>query len=58
MRIITIGSMSFLITIMDNLIIILLNVVLRTYGGASRGDQLITCAAVVQSFMTIVACPA
>lgn len=57
-RIITIGSMSFLITMMDNLIIILLNVVLRKYGGASRGDQLITCAAVVQSFMTIVACPA
>lgn len=57
-RIITIGSMSFLITLMDNLIIILLNVVLRTYGGASQGDQLITCAAVVQSFMTIVSCPA
>lgn len=57
-RIITIGSMSFLITLMDNLIIILLNVVLRKYGGVSRGDQLITCAAVVQSFMTIVFCPA
>ncbi len=57
-RIVTIGSMSFLITIMDNLIIIFLNVVLRRYGGISRGDQLITCAAVVQSFMTIVACPA
>ncbi|MCM1194025.1 MAG: MATE family efflux transporter [Acetatifactor muris] len=57
-RIITIGSMSFLITLMDNLIIILLNVVLRRYGGVSLGDQLITCAAVVQSFMTVVACPA
>ncbi|MDE6901229.1 MAG: MATE family efflux transporter [Lachnospiraceae bacterium] len=57
-RIITIGSMSFLITLMDNLIIILLNVVLRRFGGASRGDQLITCAAVVQSFLAIVACPA
>lgn len=57
-RIITIGSMSFLITLMDNLIIILLNVVLRTYGKDARGDQLITCAAVVQSFMTIVFCPA
>lgn len=57
-RIITIGSMSFLITILDNLIIILLNVVLRRYGGAGRGDQLITCAAVVQSFLTLVFCPA
>jgi len=57
-RIIVIGSMSFLITLLDNLIIILLNVVLRTYGGASLGDQLITCATVVQSFMTIIFCPA
>lgn len=57
-RIVSIGSMSFLITVMDNLIIILLNVVLRKYGGSARGDQLITCAAVVQSFMTIVFCPA
>jgi len=57
-RIISIGSMSFLITLLDNLIIILLNVSLRTYGGAGRGDQLITCAAVVQSFMTVVSCPA
>lgn len=57
-RIISIGSMSFLITIMDNLIIIFLNVVLRKYGGAELGDRLITCATIVQSFMTIVFCPA
>jgi len=50
--------MFFLITLLDNLIIILLNVVLRIYGGAERGDRLITCATVVQSFMTIVSCPA
>lgn len=57
-RIVTIGSMSFLITILDNLIIILLNIVLRKYGGAAQGDRLITCATVVQSFLTIVFCPA
>ena len=57
-RIVTIGSMSFLITILDNLIIILLNIVLRKYGGAVQGDRLITCATVVQSFLTIVFCPA
>ena len=57
-RIVSIGSMSFLITVLDNLIIIFLNVILRKYGGAARGDQLITCAAVVQSFMTVVFCPA
>ena len=43
-QIISIGSMSFLITILDNLIIILLNMALRRYGGPVRGDQLITCA--------------
>lgn len=57
-RIISIGSMSFLITLLDNLIIILLNIVLRKYGGTVRGDQLIICATVVQSFMTIVSSPA
>ncbi len=57
-RIVAVGSMSFLITLMDNLIVVLLNVVLRRYGGPGRGDELITCAAVVQSFMTIVFCPA
>lgn len=56
-RILAIGSMSFLITILDNLIIILLNTSLRKYGG-DKGDSLITCATVVQSFMAIVACPA
>lgn len=48
--------MSFLITLLDNFIIILLNIVLRQYGG-DRGDALITCATVVQSFLTIVFCP-
>lgn len=57
-RILSVGSMSFLITILDNLIIIFLNVVLRKYGGATLGDQLITCATVIQSFLTIVSCPA
>ncbi|MCD8046151.1 MAG: polysaccharide biosynthesis C-terminal domain-containing protein, partial [Clostridiales bacterium] len=57
-RIVTVGSMSFLITILDNLIIIFLNVVLRRYGGSVYGDQLITCATVIQSFLTIVFCPA
>lgn len=56
-RIIAVGSMSFLITLLDNLIIILLNIVLRRYGGA-QGDAWITCATVVQSFLTIVFCPA
>ncbi len=56
-KILSIGSMSFLITILDNLIIILLNINLRKYGGI-MGDKYIACAAVVQSFMVIVFCPA
>lgn len=56
-RILAIGSMSFLITLLDNLIIILLNIVLRRCGG-DQGDAWITCATVVQSFLTIVFCPA
>lgn len=55
-RIVAVGSMSFLITLLDNLIIILLNIVLRRWGGA-QGDAWITCATVVQSFLTIVFCP-
>lgn len=57
-KILSIGFMSFMITILDNLIIILLNASLRKYGGDMQGDRLITCAAVIQSFMTIVFCPA
>ena len=51
-------GMSFMIAILDNLIIIILNTSLWKYGGDSLGDILITCATVIQSFMTIVACPA
>lgn len=57
-KILSIGSMSFLITILDNLILILLNINLRKYGGDALGDKYIACAAVVQSFMVIVFCPA
>lgn len=58
LRIITIGCMSFFIIFLDNLIIIVLNSMLRKYGGAELGDQYIACAAIVQGFMTIAYCPA
>lgn len=58
LKILSIGFMSFMITILDNLIIILLNASLRKYGGDAKGDVLITCAVVIQSFLTIVFCPA
>lgn len=58
LKILSIGCMSFVITILDNLIIIFLNTSLRKYGGNAQGDTLITCATIIQSFMTIVSCPA
>lgn len=57
-RILQIGMMPFLIMVLDNFIIIFLNASLRYHGGSALGDQYIACAAVVQSFMVIVTCPA
>ena len=44
LRILSIGCMSFMITILDNLIVIFLNTSLRKYGGDSQGYILIICA--------------
>ncbi len=55
-RILLIGIMPFFITLFDNMILILLNVQLRRWGG-DMGDVYIACCAVVQSFMVIVNCP-
>lgn len=57
-RILTIGMMPFLIMLLDNLIIIFLNANLRRHGGVELGDRYIAAAAVVQSFMVLVTCPA
>ncbi|MDE6601071.1 MAG: MATE family efflux transporter [Lachnospiraceae bacterium] len=57
-RILSIGSMSFLITLLDNLIVIFLNIVLQKYSAPGMGDRYIACAAVIQSFMLIVGLPA
>lgn len=56
-KILSIGSMPFLIVVLDNMLIILLNAMLRKYGGA-LGDQYISYAAVVQSVMVVAICPA
>jgi len=41
----------------DNILIITMNMVLQAYGGAGRGDMLVTCATIMQSFMLIVTMP-
>ncbi len=55
-RILSIGFMSFLITFMDNMILILMNMSLRKYGG-DMGDSYIASAAIIQSFMALINCP-
>lgn len=42
---------------MDNVMIITMNAILQKYGGAERGDLLITCATIAQSFMLVVTMP-
>lgn len=56
-NIVTIGIMSFLITLLDNMILIILNMQLRRYGGDAMGDTFIACAAIVQSFMVLINSP-
>ncbi len=56
-RIVQVGIMPFLITLLDNGVVIILNASLRQYGG-DMGTTYITCAAVIQSILTIVSCPA
>lgn len=57
-RILQIGMMPFFIMVLDNFIIIFLNASLRYHGGGRLGDTYIACAAIVQSFMVLVTCPA
>ena len=56
-RILLMGLTPFLIVAADNIMIIVMNAVLQHYGGAERGDMLITCATIVQSFMLLVTMP-
>lgn len=56
-RIILIGLTPFLIIAVDNVMIIVMNMVLQSYGGPEKGDRLITGATIAQSFMLIVTMP-
>lgn len=58
LHIVSIGIMSFLITLLDNGILMLMNVSLRHYGGEAAGTLWITCLTVVQCFLTLVFLPA
>ena len=55
--VVKLGLTPFIIYALDNVMIIAMNAVLQRYGGAERGDLLITCATIAQSFMLIVTMP-
>lgn len=55
-RVLTLGFTPFIIIAFDNILIILLNAILQKYGGV-RGDMLLTCGTIVQSFMLLVTMP-
>ena len=56
-RVLVMGFTPFLIVAVDNVMIIAMNAVLQHYGGAARGDALVTCATIAQSFMLVVTMP-
>lgn len=56
-RVLTLGLAPFSIIAVDNAMIIAMNAVLQRYGGAARGDALVTCATIAQSFMLVVTMP-
>lgn len=56
-RVLLLGLTPFLIIAVDNVMIISMNAVLQRYGGAGRGDMLVTCNTIVQSFMLVVTMP-
>ena len=56
-RVLVQGLTPFLIIAVDNVMIIAMNAVLQRYGGAARGDLLVTCNTIVQSFMLVITMP-
>ena len=56
-RVLQIGMTPFTIIAFDNILIISLNMVIQKHGGAQRGDMLLTCMTIVQSFMLMVTMP-
>lgn len=57
MRIARFGISPFLIIASDSVILIVLNATLQRYGGPLRGDFLVTCATIVQSYFLLITMP-
>ena len=56
-RVVTFGLSPFLIIATDSVLLILLNTLLQRYGGPGEGDTLVTCAAIVQSYLLLITMP-
>lgn len=56
-RVLSLGLSPFLTYALDSVILIILNSNLQRCGGPGEGDILITCAAIVQSYMLLIAMP-
>ena len=52
-----VGLTPFLIIAFDNVMLIALNAMITKYGGGQRGDMLLTCNTILQSFMLIITMP-
>lgn len=56
-KVLLIGLTPFVIIALDNVMIISLNAQIQRFGGAERGDMLLTCNTILQSFMLVVTMP-
>ncbi|MEG2700846.1 MAG: MATE family efflux transporter, partial [Hungatella sp.] len=56
-QILLLGLSPFIIIALDNVLIITMNTVLQHYGGPERGDMMVTCGTIMQSFMLMVTMP-
>lgn len=56
-KVLFLGTAPFLTYALDSVILIVLNAVLQRRGGPGEGDVLITCAAIVQSYMLLISMP-
>lgn len=56
-KVLKIGLSPFIIIALDNVMLISVNTVIQQYAGWERGDMLLACTAIIQSFMLIVTMP-
>lgn len=56
-KILLLGASPFVILALDNVLIIAMNTALQFYGGPEKGDMMVTCGTIMQSFFLMVTMP-